>query len=210
MTNRSIRMLSGLLIVFEGIDGSGKSVQARLLAEDLGASGFSVTLTAEPTHGPIGMKLRTLKERLSPEEELELFLQDRRDHIRDVIEPGLSKGKIIICDRYVHSTVAYQGARGLDPELVWAANDFAPKADLVFLLQVPVKECLIRIATNRGDNFTAFEKQSSLQKVVGIYEQMNFSGLIRINGCREIQVIRQEIRGIVKGKMHSHSSAKYR
>ena len=105
-------MNKGLLIVFEGIDGTGKSTQLSLLAEYLREKGFAVIETREPTDGQFGQQIRALytnRNCVSPEQELELFLADRREHVQNVLAPALQEGKIVLCDRYFLSTAAYQG-----------------------------------------------------------------------------------------------------
>ena len=123
----------GKLIVFEGTDGTGKTTQRDMLAKYLMTHGYATLITKEPTEGPYGMQIRDLyrnRNRYSPEEELELFLADRRDHVVSLLLPNLQEGKIILCDRYYFSTAAYQGALGLDPETILALNDFAPEPTL--------------------------------------------------------------------------------
>ena len=102
-----------MFIVFEGIDGTGKSTQVRLLAKALRELGQEVVTSKEPTDGPVGTRLRQSAEkgRLSPQEELDLFHQDRRDHVQSLIAPALERGDTVIVDRYFFSTMAYQGAR---------------------------------------------------------------------------------------------------
>src|SRR4030042_6942583 len=111
-----------LFIVFEGIDGAGKSVQAKMLADHLQAVGIPLVLTAEPSEGPIGRYIRSLKVRPEPVEEERLFTEDRRHHVQNVIIPALRRGATVICDRYIYSSAAYQGARGMDPEKILAEN----------------------------------------------------------------------------------------
>src|SRR5690606_29927239 len=107
-------MPRGLFIVLEGIDGTGKSTQAVRLGEWFSRAGHEVLISREPTDGPWGRKLResAATGRLSADEELECFLEDRRQHVRELIEPALREGKVVILDRYYFSTMAYQGARG--------------------------------------------------------------------------------------------------
>ena len=111
-----------LFIVFEGIDGAGKSTQAGMLADRLRADEIPFILTAEPSDGPTGRLIKSLKVRPNPEEEARLFTEDRRHHVQNVIIPALKEGKTVICDRYVYSSVAYQGARGIDPAEILAEN----------------------------------------------------------------------------------------
>lgn len=108
--------MAGTFITFEGIDGSGKSTQARLLAETLRADGREVVLTREPGGSPGAEEIRTLvlegdPDRWSPETEILLFTAARRDHMERVIEPALAAGKIVVCDRFADSTRMYQGLR---------------------------------------------------------------------------------------------------
>jgi len=108
--------MAGLFITFEGIDGSGKSTQARLLAERLGAEGWPVRATREPGGSPGGEEIRRLvlegdPERWSAETEILLFTAARRDHLERVIEPALAAGEVVVCDRFADSTRMYQGLR---------------------------------------------------------------------------------------------------
>ena len=116
---------SGFLVVIEGIDGAGKSTQARVLGEQLTARGHRVVLTREPTMGKWGKLLRESAEtgRLSIEEEVEMFLKDRREHVEELILPRLREGCVVIVDRYYFSTAAYQGARGVDPQELLRRNE---------------------------------------------------------------------------------------
>ncbi len=167
-------MAKGFLIALEGVDGSGKSTQAGLLAGSLKKDGYPVVLTREPTNGPAGQQLRSYLKgparHLSPEEELSLFLEDRRGHVSQIISPSLARGKIVISDRYYYSSVAYQGALGLDPDDILAANQsFAPAPDLVFLLVLPVAEALHRLARKGKEARQVSESFPYLKQVAAIY-----------------------------------------
>jgi dTMP kinase len=121
-------MNKGLLIVFEGIDGTGKSTQMLLLARYLREKGLVVIETREPTNGQFGQKIRALytnRNGISPEQELELFLADRREHVQNVLAPALREGKVVLCDRYFLSTAAYQGVVG-HPSSIPGACDTMP------------------------------------------------------------------------------------
>lgn len=170
-------------IVFEGIDGSGKTTQAKKLADYLASRGARVLLTAEPSDGPVGAHIRSLKTRPAPEAEARLFTEDRRDHLSRTILPALAQGVTVICDRYVYSSAAYQGARGIDPESILAENSaFALPADVTFLIEIDVDAALARIASGRGNQFTTFEVRSDLEKVDTIYRSLTDPLIIRING----------------------------
>ncbi len=146
-------MRKGALITLEGIEGSGKSGHLKLLAQFLQGQGFAVHATYEPGATPLGRSLRELLlhgEGLveDPLVELLLFLLDRREHVRLVIKPSLLEGKVVLCDRYVDSTLAYQGfGRGLDPDFVLRANRLVTEGvwpDLTILLDCPPEEGLQR------------------------------------------------------------------
>jgi len=144
---------SGLFVCFEGGEGAGKSTQAALLAEAL--SGHEVVLTREPGGTPTGQWIREIL--LDPDTgdldhraEALLYAADKSEHLRAVILPALERGAVVICDRYVDSTLAYQGAgRDLKPDELewvvrWATNDLRPH--LTVLLDVAPSEGLGRFA----------------------------------------------------------------
>ena len=161
----------GLFIVLEGIDGTGKSTQTQRLASYFSALGREVVLSREPTDGPWGKKLResATTGRLEPEEELEYFLHDRKEHVENLILPSLREGKVVILDRYYFSTMAYQGCRGFDPAEIRRRNEeFAPRPDHLFILDIDVETALQRIG-HRGDTANHFEKQDSLQRCRDIF-----------------------------------------
>ncbi|HYH95388.1 dTMP kinase [Hyalangium sp.] len=174
---------NGFLLAIEGIDGAGKTTQAGLLSARLTEAGIDVVRTKEPTDGPWGRKIRAsaFEGRLSPSEELDYFIRDRREHVETLLKPSLREGKLVIVDRYYFSTIAYQGARGMDPEALLKLNeDFAPTPNLLVLLTVDPKIGLQRIR-KRGDKANHFETETSLRKVASIFEQLSFSYLHRVN-----------------------------
>lgn len=136
-------------ITLEGGEGSGKSTQAKLLAQRLRTAGHDVTLTQEPTGTPLGVLVKGVLERqasgkgrpITPHAELFLFAAARADHIRTVILPTLDSGGIVICDRFADSTVAYQGyGRGLPLDEIATLNHIATQRvtpNLTLLLDVP-------------------------------------------------------------------------
>lgn len=151
-----------LFIVFEGGEGSGKSTQAGALYKRLVKLAIPATLTREPGGTPLGNRLarwlkRTQDEDISPLTELLLFNASRRQLVEGVIEPGMKRGGIVICDRYTDSTTAYQGyGRGLDLNMVRTINDAATrglKPDLVVLLDIPAEKGLARKEAKRHDRF---------------------------------------------------------
>lgn len=168
----------GALVVLEGIDGAGKSTQAARVAEALRADGYDVVTSREPTDGPFGRRIREIaregRAALAPEDELTLFLQDRRVHVSTLIEPALAAGRVVVLDRYYLSTMAYQGALGLDPaEIQWLNEAFAPPPDLALILTLPVPEALARIRAGRADGLDPrFEQAEYLERVAAIFEGM--------------------------------------
>lgn len=167
----------GLLVVIEGIDGSGKTTLQNRLAEALRDEGQDVTVTKEPTNGPIGQKIRKLaatdREAISPEEEFDLFHEDRRIHVNEVVLPALERGEVVIQDRSYFSTVAYQGERGLDrTELFEKSLKIAPEPDILLIVDLPAEEALIRIRESRGMETDEFEKLESLQAIRRVFNAL--------------------------------------
>lgn len=192
----------GWLIAFEGLDGVGKTTQARLLAANLSRAGLSVVLTQEPTAGIFGQQIRRLNRRgrrdLSPEEELALFLADRQQHVQQVIQPALAAGKIVITDRYYYSSMAYQGALGLDPEKIRKKHaDFAPEPDLTILLQLPSTERSQRVE-QRGRGADAFEQADYLARVAAIFDRLQAPNLIRLDGRGSKAEVQNRILSVVQ------------
>jgi dTMP kinase len=175
-------MSQGLFIVIEGIDGTGKSTQARRLGEWFIQQGREVVLSREPTTGQWGTKLResAATSRLSPEDELEYFLNDRREHVEELIKPSLAVGKVVILDRYYFSTMAYQGARGFDPMEIRKRNEaFAPRPDLLLILDLDVETAHTRIGV-RGDHTNEFEKYENLTRCREIFLSLRDEPFARI------------------------------
>jgi dTMP kinase len=132
--------------------------------------------------------------RPSPEEETRLFTEDRRDHVSQVIEPALANGVTVICDRYVLSSAAYQGARGLDPRAIMAENhSFARRPDVTFLLLIPVAEALDRIAASREDGFSLFEVRRDLEAVDAVYRSFIDQTVTTIDAAQPIEAIQEEL-----------------
>ena len=169
-----IRTDEGMLIDFEGIDGSGKTTQAEMAHAHLLHQGIPVRLLREPTHGRYGKTIRDILSgclpRRTPEEELDLFVKDRQEDVSENILPALSAGEVVLIDRYYYSTMAYQGAQGLDVEDIRSRNEaFAPKPDLVLIFLVSVEKGLARIKAVRENGTDHYEKEAFLKKVDAIF-----------------------------------------
>lgn len=164
----------GFLIAFEGIDGAGKTTQAQMLTQFCVHNQLDYVISKEPTRGEFGMILResARDRRLPLDEELDLFLRDRQEHVERFIKPALAENKIVILDRYYFSNVAYQGARGANPNVILMANEsFAPEPDLLIILDVPPELGLARIR-ERGDVPNTFESEESLAVARQIFNRM--------------------------------------
>lgn len=162
-------MQQGWFIVLDGIDGSGTTTQAQLLAESLRSKGYDVFLTKEPSTGPVGTMIR---QQLSADPGVDfttlalLFAADRIDHVQREIFPHLRKDTIVICDRYVLSSLAYQT---LNHSLDWVlkinglGEHYLP-ADLTFFFDIPAEDAQERIQTRGGvtERFDALEQQRKI------------------------------------------------
>lgn len=155
----------GVLISIEGCDGAGKTTHARRLRDGLLRYGFDVVYTTEPSTSKIGRFIRLnvsrAKEQVPVEVEALLFAADRFEHIKNEVEPALRRGKIVISDRYVHSSLAYQGARMADLDWLQKINSFVLKPDLGIYLDVAPKVGLRRKKREK----TVFENLG-LQRIV--------------------------------------------
>jgi dTMP kinase len=177
----------GRLIAFEGLDGVGKTTQVHLLACHLSRLNLPVVLTREPTNGHFGQKIRRIisqgREGLTPQAELELFIADRQEHVQQVIQPGLAAGKIVITDRYYFSSMAYQGALGLDPlDIQQRHAGFAPKPDLIIILELSLTEIVHRLQQRVTQPSQSFEQIDYLAKVAALFDCLVAPGLVRIDG----------------------------
>ncbi len=182
----------GCLFVFEGIDGTGKSTQLTLLADSLHRNGYDTVITREPTDSPYGQKIRKLyknRNSVTREEELQLFIDDRKEHVATFIKPNLQKGKIILCDRYFLSTIAYQGALGMDIREIAERNSFAPQPDLVFLFQVPPRISTYRITKHRQETPNDFEQERFLEKVDAIFKALDYPFICRVDAQKSIAAV---------------------
>ena len=165
------------------------------MQELLEARKLRVVRTKEPTAGKWGQMLRdsAATGRLSLEEEVEAFIKDRKEHVESLIKPALRDGQIVIIDRYYFSTMAYQGARGMDPEELMRRNElFAPEPDLLVLLNIDTRLGLQRIKL-RGDKANHFERIENLTRARAIFNSIKKPYLFRLDATQEAQTLCQLI-----------------
>ena len=149
--------LAGRFIVFDGPDGAGKSTQLRSLREFLTALGCQVDVVIDPGTTKIGQKIRSLlldrdNGEIGPMCETLLFMASRAQLIHERIRPALEQGKVVLCDRFVTATIAYQGASGVDHDLILQLAEVAIEKtwpDLTLILDLPVKEGFNRLGIDR-------------------------------------------------------------
>lgn len=137
-----------MFIVLEGIDGCGKTTQAKLIYDWLLKTGGKVVLTAEPTKNGIGNFIRELLstgQKIDPRSLALLFTADRNEHLGNFIEPNLREGNIVVSERYYHSTIAYQSAQGVDRNWLFEINSFARKPDIVLFIDVKPERAIEKI-----------------------------------------------------------------
>jgi len=195
----------GSLLVLEGLDGSGKSTQLPRLAARLRARGHGVVETREPFDCAPGRRIRELArsgESPAPEAELALFMEQRRLHVRERIAPALARGEIVLSDRYFLSTVAYQGARGLDAAALLAANEAEfPLPDLALLLELAPAAGLARVVARGGPAEPAFEKRDFLERVWANFHALERPYLERIDASGPPDLVEARIASAVSRRL---------
>jgi len=198
----------GKFIVMEGLDGSGQSTQTNLLKDFLLKKGYQTVLTKEPTQdSEAGKKIREVldkKSEIQPQKLQELFAQDRKEHLENVIIPALKEGKIVISDRYFFSSFAYGTTSGLDLDwLIEINNDFL-LPDITFFLKVSPEICLKRVdMRNKNKERTLFEEKEKLAKVWQVYQNLpnRFDNIFVINGEKSIEEVGEDVKKIIKKEL---------
>jgi dTMP kinase len=190
-------LVRGIHISIEGIDGSGKTTQAQVLLNWLRTNGYRAKYTAEPTYGRIGSVIRLHVYRIRntpPEYEALLFAADRVEHYQRLIRPLLERGFVVVSDRYIYSSLAYQGAALRDVGWVRDVNKFAPPPDLAVLIDVPVEVALQRKKRRR----MRFEKREILLKVSKEYRRLVECGEMEcVDGERALEEVSSDLIEIV-------------
>jgi dTMP kinase len=183
----------GIFIVIEGLDGSGKTTQANFLARKLEKTN-KVLLTAEPSLGKIGTFIREdclyEDKRLPTEAEALLFAADRIEHMNNEIKPALDEGKLVICDRYFYSSLAYQGSSGLSLDWIKTINARALQPDFSIFIDVPPEKVIERLQRKKS----VMETLETQQRVREVYLKYVEKGeLIRVNGDNAKDVVAEEL-----------------
>ena len=189
----------GLFIVLEGIDGSGKDTHLKFLAKELQELGHTVVETAEPSRDRVGTFLKRYakrkEKRLPAESEALLYASDRFDHVKNVIKPALRRDQIVISARYYYSSMAYQGAVGVDLDWIKEMNRFALKPDLAVLLDILPEYSLHRLKRRRS----IYEDSDYLRKVRDIYIKLvNDGELVNVDADRPKRVVQGELLSMIQ------------
>ena len=194
--------MKGVFICIEGLDGSGKSTQAKLLTKKLCKAGYNAIYTAEPSQGKIGKFIRKRlfeQERMPTTVEALLFAADRIEHVQNTVMPALKEGKIVISDRYVYSSLAYQGSAGLTLDWIENINSNAKKPDLSLFIDVAPEVVLERLKRKKS----VMETLQTQQKVREIYQKYIQKGELQvIDGTKSknevLDVLYAEVTGFLK------------
>jgi len=182
-----------MFICVEGLDGSGKTTQAQILTERLSKE-YRAVYTAEPSRGRTGTFIRECclyeKKRLPPHSEALLFAADRIEHIENEVKPALAEGKVVVCDRYLYSSLAYQGSAGLN--LVWIKkiNSYALKPDFAVFIDVPPERVLERIKRKKS----VMETLEIQRKVREVYLRFVRQGeLVLVDGNKTREQVAEDL-----------------
>jgi len=197
----------GVFICIEGLDASGKTTHARRLVRNLRRRGFDAVYTTEPSLGEIGRFIRKhilqRKRRVPRAVEALLFAVDRVDHMEKGIKPALEEGKIVVSDRYVYSSLAYQGATGLDLKWIEEINRWALPPDLAIYIDVPPEVVVKRMKRKKS----VMENLETQRRVRNVYMKFVENGrLVPINGNREKNEVAKDILAVVLDFLKNYSN----
>jgi dTMP kinase len=197
----------GIFICIEGLDGSGKTTHAYRLVRNLQMKGFDAIYTTEPSRGILGQFIRGTildqKKRVPMVVEAVLFAVDRLEHFEKDVKPALVLGRVVVSDRCVYSSLAYQGAAGLDLEWIENINRFAIPSDLTFYLKVLPEDAVKRIRRKKS----VMERLETQRKVEEVYMKFVDDGkLVVIEGNRKKREVEQNILNVVLDFMVKHKA----
>jgi dTMP kinase len=207
----------GVLVVIEGIDGSGKTTQVGKVESFLRSCGRSATRFKEPTDGPFGRRIARILtngrevERVTPQEEMNLFLHDRRENVKNTIVPALTQNRIALGDRYYFLSICYQGSlEGNDPVEVRRLNELvAPIPDLTVVLVVPPEEGVRRITEQRGQRPNKFEDLTYLRQVAAEFDKVDGFNLVKVDATLSIDSVFEEVCTAVSNTLSSMCDGTY-
>ena len=188
----------GIFICIEGLDGSGKTTHAHRLVKNLQEKRFDAIYTTEPSRGKLGTFIRGTilegKKRVPMVVEAVLFAVDRVEHIEKDVKPALKEGKIVVSDRCVYSSLAYQGAAGLDLEWIKEINRFAIPPDLSIYIDVPPEVVVKRIRRKKS----VMERLETQRRVQDVYMRFVDNGKLRlIDGDRKKGEVEQNLLAVI-------------
>jgi dTMP kinase len=192
----------GVFICVEGLDGCGKTTQAKLLAQRL-KKGYRATYTAEPSRGKIGKFVKKnylhVDKRGQAAVEALLFAADRVEHLKNEVLPALNEGKIVVSDRYIFSSFAYQGAAGLDLAWIEEVNKHAVRPDIAVFIDVEPETVVRRLKLKKS----VMENLETQLKVRDVYLKYVENGkLVRVDGNRPKREVARDVANLVKNYLN--------
>ena len=196
----------GLFITFEGVDGCGKTTQMRLLSEYLESKGYEVVLTREPGAKGLGEKIREIllhyNGEVSSKAESFLFLADRAQNIEKIVNPSVTAGKMVLCDRHTDSTVAYQGyGRGINIDELKMLNNLAVgcrKPDITFVFDIDVETSMTRVGKEKDRMESAgIEFFNNVRNGYLEIAKQEPDRVVVVDSTRQIEAIQTDVRNIV-------------
>jgi len=198
----------GIFICIEGLDGSGKTTHAHRLVRNLQKKELEAIYTTEPSRGELGKFIRSSvlegEKRVPRVLETVLFAVDRVEHLEKMVKPALQQGKIVVSDRYIYSSLAYQGSTGLDVNWIKEINSFVLPADIAIYIDVPPEVVVKRIKRKKS----VMERLETQRKVQEIYMMFVNSGkLIRIDGDRPKVEVEQNILSLILEFLEKHKTS---
>jgi len=188
----------GFFICVEGLDGCGKTTQTKLLVRKMRKMGWDAVYTAEPSRGKIGKFIKKYclqgEKRTFPIVEALLFAADRFEHVEREVIPALNEGKIVVSDRYVYSSLAYQGAAGLDLKWIEMINEHAMRPDVAIFVDVEPEAVIKRLKPKKS----VMENLETQRKVREVYVKFVERGeLVRIDGNKSKKEVADDILKVV-------------